>query len=98
LPVLLELPGGIGLIAPAKFVSLDCLPSSHLYQEIPWIRLGQESAIENIIGTFRPQFLKNTDNDITKLVEWENGPLLISAELWIPVILDRIDQAKAQVT
>jgi hypothetical protein len=28
------------------------------------------------------------------MIEWENGLLLISAELDIPVILDRIEEAK----
>jgi hypothetical protein len=55
------------------------LQSHHLDQKIPWILLGEESTIENIIGTFKPQSLNKTDNDITKVIEWENGPLLISA-------------------
>jgi midasin (ATPase involved in ribosome maturation) len=38
------------------------------------------------------------EDDITKLVSWEDGPVLEAARQGIPVILDRINEAKAQVT
>jgi MoxR-like ATPase len=35
---------------------------------------------------------------IANIIRWEDGPLLRAADRGIPVILDRIDEAKAQVT
>jgi hypothetical protein len=61
---ILEGSSGVGLTALAKFVSLDYLRSNHLDQQIPWILLGQKSAIENIIATFNPQSL-NKMNEIS---------------------------------
>jgi hypothetical protein len=59
-----------------------------------------------LIGSFRPQISSEGNKDLTKLIQWENR-LLISVvdreketgdSIGIPVILDRIDEAKAQVT
>jgi hypothetical protein len=42
--------------------------------------------------------MTENETDVTKLVKWENGPLLEAAMTEIPVILDRTDESKAQVT
>jgi MoxR-like ATPase len=86
--VLFEGPSGCGLSSLANFVSLYCFESTHSHEEsqIPRVLLGQESTVENIIGTFKPQSLSGGDGDITKLFEWEDGPLLKSAKKGIPVI------------
>jgi midasin (ATPase involved in ribosome maturation) len=54
--------------------------------------------MENILGAFKPQTLTSDSEDITRLVLWENGPLLEAPSAGVPVILDRIDEAKAQVS
>jgi MoxR-like ATPase len=102
LHILLEGPSGSGLSTIARFVATFCIRhSSRASQEaisaIPRVLLGPESTIDSIIGAFRPQHLA-TETDITKLVEWENGPFLEAAMSGLPVILDRIESAKAQVT
>jgi hypothetical protein len=66
--------------------------------DISRVLLGQESTVENVIGSFKPQQLAPNKKDITKLVQWENGPLLKAATTGTPVILNRIDEAKAHVT
>jgi MoxR-like ATPase len=101
LHVLLEGPSGCGLSAIAQFVASFCLktakPDQPWPKEIPRVLLGPESTIENLIGAFRPQPLMQGE-DLTHLVQWENGPLLTAALNGLPVILDRINIAKAQVT
>ncbi|KAA6379758.1 MAG: hypothetical protein EZS28_024715 [Streblomastix strix] len=100
LHVLLEGPSGCGLSTLARFVAnfIRNKKGTKLEEETPIVLLGPESTVENIIGSFKPQEMKSNETDLTKLVKWENGPLLISAEFGTPVILDRIDEAKAQVT
>ncbi|KAA6359825.1 MAG: hypothetical protein EZS28_044648, partial [Streblomastix strix] len=100
LHVLLEGPSGSGLSTLARFVSDFCTKEILRDKRIvvPEVLLGPESTVENIIGSFKPQEMKSNETDLTKLIKWENGPLLIAVESGIPVILDRIDEAKAQVT
>jgi MoxR-like ATPase len=101
LHVLLEGPSGAGLTTLARFVAICCvgLPDgASALPDIPRVLLGQESTVDNIIGAFRPQSLSGDHEDITKLVQWEDGPLLDAAQRGIPVLLDRVDEAKAQVT
>ncbi|KAA6377565.1 MAG: hypothetical protein EZS28_026909 [Streblomastix strix] len=99
LHVLLEGPSGCGLTTLARFVSEFCTKEIAKERRIvvPEVLLGPESTVENIIGSFKPQEMKSNETDLTQLVKWKNGPLLIAAESGIPVILDRIDEAKAQV-
>ncbi|KAA6398498.1 MAG: putative dynein heavy chain [Streblomastix strix] len=101
LHVLLEGPSGCGLSTLAKFIAWFCTKEiakeSKLHQEIPSVQLGPESTVEDIIGSFKPQAISGNETDMTKLVQWQNGPLLIAGEIGMPVILDRIDEAKAQV-
>jgi MoxR-like ATPase len=107
LHVLLEGSSGSGLTTLARFVALFCLrspPDANRSRmiDIPRVLLGPESTIDSIIGAFRPQPLANGETDKatdpTQLVQWENGPFLRAALLGVPVVLDRIESAKAQVT
>jgi MoxR-like ATPase len=101
LHVMFEGPSGSGLTTLARFIASFCVEQrsgGSNQQEIPRVLLEEESTVENIIGAFRPQRLSHPDEDITKLIQWEDGPLLKAAREGIPVILDRIDEAKAQVT
>ncbi|KAA6394275.1 MAG: putative Midasin, partial [Streblomastix strix] len=100
LHVLLEGPSGSGLTTLARFVAKFCTnkTTQNIPNEIPIVLLGPESTVENIIGSFKPQEVSGEETDLTKLIKWENGPLLIASQAGIPVILDRIDEAKAQVT
>ncbi|KAA6396296.1 MAG: hypothetical protein EZS28_008170, partial [Streblomastix strix] len=99
LHILLEGPSGCGLTTLARFVYDFCTKETARERRIvvPEVLLGPESTIENIIGQFKPQDINVYETDMTKLIKWENGPLLIAAESGTPVILDRIDEAKAQV-
>ncbi|KAA6353939.1 MAG: hypothetical protein EZS28_050534, partial [Streblomastix strix] len=96
----LEGPSGCGLSTIAKFVAnfIRYEKETQIQKEIPTVLLGPESTVENIIGQFKPQEMKSNETDLTKLIRWENGPLLIAAESGTPVILDRIEETKAQVT
>ncbi|KAA6403417.1 MAG: hypothetical protein EZS28_001045, partial [Streblomastix strix] len=100
LHVLLEGPSGCGLSTLARFVAKFCTKETARERRIvvPEVLLGPESTVKNIIGSFKSQEMKSNETDMTKLIKWENGPLLIAAESGTPVILDRIDEAKAQVT
>jgi hypothetical protein len=46
----------------------------------------------------KPQNISDNDFNLTKLTEWYNSSLLKWAREGIPVILDRNDEAKGQVT
>ncbi|KAA6353964.1 MAG: hypothetical protein EZS28_050509, partial [Streblomastix strix] len=100
LHVLLEGPSGSGLTTLARFVSDFCTKEIARQRKIvvPEVLLGPESTVKNMIGQFKSQEMRSNETDMTKLIKWENGPLLIAAESGIPVILDKIDEAKAQVT
>ncbi|KAA6368408.1 MAG: hypothetical protein EZS28_036065, partial [Streblomastix strix] len=93
LHVLLEGPSGSGLTTLARFVAKFCTnkTTQNIPNEIPIVLLGPESTVENIIGSFKPQEVSGEETDLTKLIKWENGPLLIASQAGIPVILDRID-------
>jgi MoxR-like ATPase len=96
LHVLFEGPTGSGLTTLAKFVSEVCIEDCGMsVSEMLRVLLGQESTFENILGALKPQQLTGDRPDVTDLVTWENGPLLEAATRGIPVILDRIDEAKA---
>jgi hypothetical protein len=101
LHVLLEGPSGCGLSAIAHFVASFCVNTSHAAtpwsKEIPFVLLWRESTIENIIGAFQPPPLQQGE-DVTHLIQWEKGPLLTAGLHGVPLILNRISTAKAQVT
>lgn len=74
LHVLLEGPSGSGLITIAKFVSGFCLqyssdPKFHDF-DIPTVLLCQETSVENLIGSYKPQPLREGNENFTKLVQW----------------------------
>jgi hypothetical protein len=65
---------------------------------IPSVLLGPASTVENFIESFKLQLSDGEGDDIKKLIQCQNGPLLSAATLDLPMIRDRIEQVKVQVT
>jgi MoxR-like ATPase len=66
LHVMLEGPTGAGLTTLAKFIALCCMKDGSTHGEpndIPWVLLGPESFVDDIIGSFRPQSLSDDGED-----------------------------------
>jgi hypothetical protein len=95
LHVLLEGPSGSGLTTLAKFVSHFCVSETcESIPEIPRVLLGQESTVENFIGASKSQRLSSEWDDITNLIQRENGPLLTGALGGVPVSFTELMKQK----
>jgi hypothetical protein len=66
-------------------------------EDIPTFLLEQNPNFYNIIETFKYTIIFKNNDDISKLVKWENVSLLFLANSGNPVNLDSIFEAKTQI-
>jgi len=101
---------GSGLTELAKFIACNYTYSTDSFlkdtqrEHTELIQLCLETTVDDLLGCFQPNTNENKENndknesvDLTKLISWIDGPILKAAKKGKPVILDRIDCAKAQV-
>ncbi|OUM69791.1 hypothetical protein PIROE2DRAFT_57210 [Piromyces sp. E2] len=102
---------GSGLTELAKFVAYNYTCSTDTFlmetqrKQVELIQLGIETSVDDLLGCFQPntdESIKDNKNsgegvDLTKIISWVDGPIIRAGKKGNPVILDRIDGAKAQV-
>jgi len=101
---------GSGLTELAKFIAYNYTYSTDTFlndiqrEHVELIQLGSETSVDDLLGCFQPNINENKDSstsddniDLTKLISWVDGPILRAGRKGSPVILDRVDYAKAQI-